>query len=71
MKKHLLLLLLSFSFIFAGWQIFKNKKYNECIKACRKNNSCVEIEKGKENFYGFCKKWSSTECNNICVKKYK
>lgn len=54
----------------------RTSKYNECIKACQDNKTCVERGEGSDSGpasarLGICKQWSDTECKNICIKKYK
>ncbi len=66
-----------------GCSTSNEEKYQSCINACEKNNTCLEsIEIGSgiaipDANYGSpkprseCSKWSIGECKNICVQKYK
>ena len=59
-------------------KMFESKsKYEVCIEACEENGECAEYIGIPANPNGLssssirCSKWSSVDCNNICVEKYK
>ncbi len=66
------LIIIFFGLLFFLWDYHQKKQYEECIKACEENNSCLKRDGGDKPFTSYnCLEWSKGECKNDCIKKYK
>lgn len=63
-----LLIVVCLPILAAGCQTTENK-YNDCIKACEDEKSCLQYD--SDVWSHKCLKYSDAECKNACIEKYK
>ena len=59
-------------FIFVLSPKTRDKKYEDCMEACRLNNQCLKYSEAQTiGRVVKCTEYSEPSCQNICVEKYK